>query len=114
MTLPAETTSLQLPLPTLQMLPEGAGYHVRKGRLTLSATRRGDSLELDATADSAQVLISQERQHSTRHKTHSTVSQRQTDTAAGLATSLTYPISLLIIILVTLLWIKMYRPQKRS
>ena len=98
-TLPAETTSLKLPMPTLQTLPEGAGYYVRKGRLTLTATRRGDSLELAATTDSTQVLLTEETRRSLRHKTLRQERHEHKDVRAGLTAALTRPLTLIIIAL---------------
>lgn len=106
-TLPETKATLSLPLSTLLDLPEGAGFHARRGKTHLSLTRRGDSLEATATTDSLTVLprLTQREQ---RHTAHSAkTSEAATSATTGfpfapwqLATALT----LLLIILTLLLW----------
>ena len=86
-------------MPTLQTLPEGTGYYIRKGRLALTATRRGDSLELDATTDSTQVLLTEETRRSLRHKTLRQERNEHKDVRTGLMAALTRPLTLIIIAL---------------
>lgn len=90
-------------LPTPVTLPEGAGFHARRGKTHLTLTRRGDSLEATATTDSLTVLprLTQREQRHTAHsaKTSTTATTGFPFAPWQLATALT-----LIIILTLLLW----------
>lgn len=103
MTLPETKATLSLPLSTLLDLPEGAGFHTRRGKTHLTLTRRGDSLEATATTDSLTVLprLTQREQRHTAHsaKTSTTATTGFPFAPWQLATALT-----LIIILTLLLW----------
>lgn len=111
MTLPETKATLSLPLSHLLDLPEGAGFHARRGKTHLTLTRRGDSLEATATTDSLTVLprLTQREQ---RHTAHSAkTSEAATSATTGfpfapwsLATALT-----LIIILTLLIYFSINR-----
>ena len=106
-TLPETKATLSLPLSHLLDLPEGAGFHARRGKTHLTLTRRGDSLEATATTDSLTVLPRLTHREQ-RHTAHSAkTSEVATSATTGfpfapwqLATAIT-PI---IIILTLLLW----------
>lgn len=107
-TLPETKATLSLPLSHLLDLPEGAGFHARRGKTHLTLTRRGDSLEATATTDSLTVLplLTQREQQHTAHSAK--ISEVATSATTGfpfapwqLATALTL---IIIIILTLLLW----------
>lgn len=69
---------MDLPMPRLAVLPEGAGYSVRSGQATASVTRgRGDSLIVTATCDSLerQVMLLTEELTRIRNETGETVEE---------------------------------------
>lgn len=117
-TLPVETTTLQLPIQTLPMLPDGAGYSVRQGRIHLRATRRGDSLHLVASADSTTLYPRVEHLYRQQHKTLQSVEHKEVDQRTGsYIPPLFYiiPIIIPIILIIIALWLKIKRrlPQTR-
>jgi hypothetical protein len=116
-TIPQETATLpQLSISTLRDLPEGAGYHVKKGRLTLGVSKRDGKLDITAEADSVTALVPLKVLRSIEHKTLQTETTKKADVHTGLLATLTRPLSLLIIVLLTLtaiiLWHKIFRPLK--
>ena len=117
-TLPVETTTLQLPIQTLPMLPDGAGYSVRQGRIHLRATRRGDSLHLVASVDSTTLYPRVEHLYRQQHKTLQSVEHKEVDQRTGsyiLPLFYIIPIIIPIILIIIALWLKIKRrlPQKR-
>ena len=117
-TLPGETTTLQLPIQTLPMLPDGAGYSVRQGRIHLKATRQGDSLHLVASTDSATLYPRVEHLYLRQHKTLRSVEQKEVDQRTGSYISPLFyiiPIIIPIILIIIALWLKIKRrlPQRR-
>lgn len=51
---PAVSATTSIALESLRSLPEGASFGVRQGRISLSASRQGDSLVLSSYSDSLQ------------------------------------------------------------
>ena len=49
---PAESVMMRIPIKAIEMLPEGAEYHQKKGRVAVSARRKGLDLSIEARADS--------------------------------------------------------------
>lgn len=61
--LPADTARLTLSADSIERLPEGAAFVVRKGRVGLSVSRgkAPGTVSIEATADSVSALLSEER-----------------------------------------------------
>ena len=97
--LPETKATLRLPLSTLLDLPEGAGYHSRRGVTRIALTRRGDSLEATATTDSQTVLPTIEKRTAKHITQATTTALTKSEAKAGLADTLPWT---LIAILITI------------
>lgn len=79
---PTERTRLAIPVAAVTSLPEGAGYHVRSGRVSATAERAGDTLVVYATCDSLLRLCEQYERSAARYKAALEAQQEEERTAS--------------------------------
>lgn len=87
---PAESVTMEIPIKVIDLMPEGSEYRQKKGRVAVSARRKGFDLRIEARSDSVPRVKARQKQRSVmmsreaaEEKDHTAQSEAETEVEQG-------------------------------